>query len=365
MIIRECLDQLNKIIPLSRARQLNLQYNATADQLDDKSLWLSADLAGVLRVLVQNSPSEFSPEQWDFLRIALSSWILTISNFLSTSDEPRLPMYRFIVSVMRLFEALMTFFASERQKSSTQLFCKVIEEWTSVFAREVNTVLLLVLHKLLSSARTPEKNKYLLLEILPCFEQMNFIYLIVSKDISKNLSQHQFLTTLFGELSHPTPTIRYFVLRIAHCVIPHLVSRDNDQLAKSDSAEGLSQEGHYLATAVAPLFEEEAFNVNEFIEEFQYKFTELAAGETIPAIDEKISSAYFYLWNVTLAFCRKASPELRAFYAKWIAGRGMEGVLLKMIFRLLPQDVARTFETKSSMVDSYFNAVKSLEICGE
>lgn len=323
-IIRQSIELLSRIIPLARTRHLNLMYNAKADQLEDNGLLLAADLAGLLTVLVQTCPSEFSPEHWDFLRIAMSSWILTISNAMEERHS-RITLYRFITAVMRLFDSLMTFFESERQKSSTQLFCKVIEEWNTVFAREVNTVLLLILHKLMASVRAPEKNKYLLHAVLPHFQRMNFIYVIVSPDISKHVSQHQLLNAIFGQLSHPVPEIRSAVSRLICRVIPHLVARDNDQLQKTEASEGV----HYLATLIAPLLQHTDFDVEEFIADFQYKFTEGAETTTTGSFDEQKITAYFYLWNAVLLFCRNATPELRASYAKWIASRGMESVLLQ------------------------------------
>lgn len=354
------LELLNRIISLSKAKTLNLMYNMKHDKLDDGSLFLAADLAVVLRMLLENCPSELTPEQWDFLRISLSSWILTISNSLGET-KTRPVMIRFVVVVLKLFAALMTFFESERQKSSTQLFCKVIEEWNSVFAREVNTVLLLVLHKLLVEARVAEKNKYLLAETLVCFESINFIYLVVSKNISKEVSQHKFLHALFLELSNPVSAIAYSTLRIAKCVVPHLVLWDNDQLLKHDLTEGSSFDEHYPGRVLAPIFQLKDFNINELVEEFQYKATE--TGDAMK-INGKCT-AFFYLWDIMLEFCQKATPELRAFYAKWIASQGSEGVLLKMVFRVLPQDVLRNFEAKSSMVETYINSVKALRICGK
>lgn len=360
-IIRRACEMLGQIIPLSKLKQIDLLYNTRPEDMNDQNLLLAAGLAGMLKTMLENCPSEITPEQWDFLRIALSSWILTVS--LSQDQiEKRLTLTRFVVAVMELFSSLMTFFESERQKSSTQLFCKVIEEWNSVFAREVNTVLLLVLNKFLTTSGRPEMDKYLLNKILPCFESMNFIFLMVSKDVSKNVSQAQFLHTLFTQLAHPVPSIRYAVLRIVHKVIPQLVSRDNDQLTKYNDIAGKQQESHYLETCIAPLMDNEEFNLADYVQDFQYRFTD---AEEFPDIPEDKSTAYFYLWNAVLNFCRKATPELRAFYAKWIASRGWEGVLLKAIFRQLPQDVVRNFETKSSMVDTYFASVKGLEICGE
>lgn len=300
---------------------------------------------------------EITAMHWDFLRIALSSWILTVSNVLPLKDSRPL-LNRFILAVMELFSTLMSFFETERKKSSTQLLCKVQEEWNSVFAREVNTVLLLILHQLLAKSRDMEENKYLLCNVLPCFERINFIYLMLSKDISKTVSQRDFLFNLLHQLSHPVPAIRHAVICVAHKIIPQLVAADHEKLAKSDEESN----GHFLQTIIAPLFEESEFDIAEYITEFQYRATDV---ENVPAIPEGLTMSYLYLWNVVLEFCRQSSPELRAFYAKWIASRGMEAQLLKMIFRLLPLDVIKNFETKSSMVETYFNCVKELDVCGE
>lgn len=358
-IIRRSCALLDTIIPLTKSKEVNLMYNAKPETLDDQKLALAAEVAELLRTLLEDCPTEISSTQWDFLRIALSSWILTISNVLPERHR-RLSLNRFMVAVMSLFDSLMKFFETERKKSSTQLLAKVNEEWNSVFAREVNTVLILILHNLLASSRTDDKQKYLLKSILPCFERINFVYLMLSKQVSKNVTQQEFLHSLFQQLSHPVAEIRYSVLRIIHNIIPHLVTADNESLSMGEGKQ--SEDTNYLNTVVWPLFSDDSFNIHEALVDFQFRVSDV---ENVPPLAQDKCIAYLYLWNVVLDVCSKSKAELRAFYAKWIASRGLEGMLLRAVFRLLPIDVIRNFETKSSMIDAYFNGAKGLTICGK
>jgi len=47
----------------------------------------------------------------------------------------------FVVAVYQLFASLIEFVRSEKQKSSTELLKNMIDEWDSLFAKEVNVVL--------------------------------------------------------------------------------------------------------------------------------------------------------------------------------------------------------------------------------
>lgn len=48
-------------------------------QVDAGKLFLDTELANVLTAVMQNFATELDIGKWDFVRIALSSWVLTVS----------------------------------------------------------------------------------------------------------------------------------------------------------------------------------------------------------------------------------------------------------------------------------------------
>jgi E3 ubiquitin-protein ligase listerin len=107
---------------------------------DTSTILLVAEIANFLADVIKCFPTELDLNRWDFIRIALSSWSLSVSKSWQKFSSGKVSI--FIAAVYRLFAALTQFIGVEKTKSSTENLTKMIEEWDNVFAKDVNLVLL-------------------------------------------------------------------------------------------------------------------------------------------------------------------------------------------------------------------------------
>lgn len=89
---------------------------------------------------IRTSYKNIKSSGWDFIRIALSSWVLLLSKNSEHWKNPKIAV--FIGAVYQLFAALGEFILIERERSSTRELSNVIDEWEHVFAKDVNLILL-------------------------------------------------------------------------------------------------------------------------------------------------------------------------------------------------------------------------------
>lgn len=85
-------------------------------------------------------PRNVTPNGWDFVRIALSSWVLSLSKSSDCWQQPKIAVLT--IAVYKLFGALSEYINHERDRSSTRDVTNVIDEWEHVFAKDVNLLLL-------------------------------------------------------------------------------------------------------------------------------------------------------------------------------------------------------------------------------
>lgn len=93
------------------------------------------------------------------------------------------------MAVYELFAALIDFIRSEKQKSSTELLKNMIDEWDSLFAKEVNLVLFksyyLLTHEISVDPGFQACYEALLEQITPAIERLDysFVYSVIKWNI--------------------------------------------------------------------------------------------------------------------------------------------------------------------------------------
>lgn len=106
------------------------------------------------------------------------------------------------MAVFKLFSKLSDFVQFEKEKSSTQMLTNMIEEWESLFAREVNVVLFKSYYKLThETVVEPEFRacyRALLNRIIPALELMDYRYIYEVPKLNHNYMQHRLEYDLFG-----------------------------------------------------------------------------------------------------------------------------------------------------------------------
>lgn len=138
-IVGNALIVMNEILMKQKAEPY-LLYNKDVSQEDPQSVLLAAEVAHLLSDILIHFPAEIDVKRWDFIRIALSSWVLSVSKSSEKFNENKVKV--FIAAIFRLNASLFNFIVSEKTKSSTEMLQNIIDEWEKVFAREVNLVLI-------------------------------------------------------------------------------------------------------------------------------------------------------------------------------------------------------------------------------
>lgn len=129
---------LNEIIQKQISERF-LLYNKDISLDSEAAILLSAEAAHFFADILTFIPYELDSKSWDFIRLALSSWILSVSKSLHKLSENKVRV--FIAGVFRFNASLSRFIREERTKSSTPLLKDVIEEWDKVFAKDVNVIM--------------------------------------------------------------------------------------------------------------------------------------------------------------------------------------------------------------------------------
>lgn len=110
---------------------------------------LITEIANLLAAVIRSFPAALDTNEWDLIRIAVSSWVLTLSK--SSENFHSVKVAVFIAAIYKLFGALSTFIVTEKRKSSTAKLTTIIEEWEHLFAKDVNLILLKCYLKLVSN----------------------------------------------------------------------------------------------------------------------------------------------------------------------------------------------------------------------
>lgn len=138
-VVGNAIKLMNEII-MKQKTEAFLLYNKDVSLETSERVLLTAEVAHFLSDVLTFLPAEVDVRRWDFIRIALSSWVLSVSKSCEKFDNNAVKV--FISAIFKLNAALFKFIASEKTKSSTQMLHNIIEEWEKVFAREVNLVLI-------------------------------------------------------------------------------------------------------------------------------------------------------------------------------------------------------------------------------
>lgn len=112
-IVGNALIIMNEIIMKQKADPF-LLYNKDVSLESDASVLLSTEIALFLSDVLTYFPSEVDVKRWDFIRIALSSFVLSVSKSCENFSVNKVRVFN--CAVFKLNSALFTFFLSEKTK---------------------------------------------------------------------------------------------------------------------------------------------------------------------------------------------------------------------------------------------------------
>lgn len=309
-------------------------------------------------------PKQLDTTSWDLIRIALSSWVLTVSKTSEHFQSTKVAV--FIASVYRLFCNLSKFIAQEKVKSSTEMLSSVIDEWENLFAKDVNLIVLKCFMKFVNSKGNDLKDIAFIECLHPTIATIDYKHVIVANKIDSKTSMEDLINFALTNISHSSHNIRVSCAEILKRLAKGLIAQDIDQLNKRNELEmqgkkdKLTGRWHSLHK-FEPFIQQLNDVMQPYVDEFSFKTNELDDLIDVPI---EISIPHLLLWDCVLDICSKSSSELRSTYASYITDSKFDQSMLNSLFRLMPAEILRNQDSKH-IGTAFFAPLTWEQICGE
>ncbi|KAH8258638.1 hypothetical protein KR038_003248 [Drosophila bunnanda] len=322
-----------------------LHYNVELPKQPFESVINTVEFIKLLTEVLKRFPYELSIKNWDAIRIGLSSWVLTVSKSIAQFYDPKTCL--FVVAVYQLFGALIEFIRSEKQKSSTELLKNVIEEWDSLFAKEVSVVLFKAYYQLTHEASVEPGfqacYEAMLESLTPALELLDYSFVYVFCKSNSNITLDHLCNFLFKQLYSSQHSVRLCAVNALRQLTPHFVADDIELNEKqSESLSATITKWHFLNRFEDYLTRYDAL-IRKYLDEFSFKLTEL---EDLEPIDRHDALSYLFLWDCIINACAKSPVALRAVYTNWLNDNKYEENFLHFLFRAMPMDILKNHGNK-------------------
>nr|NP_730427.1 listerin E3 ubiquitin protein ligase 1 [Drosophila melanogaster]Q9VW09.2 RecName: Full=E3 ubiquitin-protein ligase listerin; AltName: Full=Listerin E3 ubiquitin protein ligase 1; AltName: Full=RING-type E3 ubiquitin transferase listerin [Drosophila melanogaster]AAF49146.2 listerin E3 ubiquitin protein ligase 1 [Drosophila melanogaster] len=324
-----------------------LHYNVEIQRQPYESVINTVEFIKLLTEVLKRFPYELSIKNWDAIRIGLSSWVLSVSKSIAQYQDPKTSL--FIVAVYELFAALIDFIRSEKQKSSTELLKNMIDEWDSLFAKEVNLVLFksyyLLTHEVSVDPGFQACYEALLEQITPVIERLDYSFVYSFCKSNSNITLDHLCNFLFKQLYSVQHSVRLSAVHSLRQLTPHFVADDielNEKQSESLDASTTICKWHFLNRFEDYLTRYDAL-ITKYLEEFTFKLSEL---DDLEPIDRHNALSYLFLWDCIINACAKSPVALRAVYTNWLNDNKYEENFLHFLFRAMPVDILKNHGAK-------------------
>uniref|UniRef100_A0A6B2EBW1 E3 ubiquitin-protein ligase listerin n=1 Tax=Phlebotomus kandelakii TaxID=1109342 RepID=A0A6B2EBW1_9DIPT len=359
-IMGNCLKILLDAATRIKSKDIESLYNVDITKIESSVVIFIAELSNFLGDLIGNFSSEFEDAQWDFVRIALSSWVLSVSKSVMSYGDSKVAI--FIASVYKLFVAMEKFVVMQKTKSSTEHLTKIVEEWEEVFAKDVHLVLLRAFMVIVQDKKGDNKWKNYLLDVLsPCVEELNMNYVTVAKKVDGKISQDDFTDFCLTCLAHENHCVRIAASTLLQKLSPCLISGDVEVLNRRSEQEQQKSDNswHVLGVFFRRHIDRHNEAIADYVREFTFKVSEL---NDLPEFPRDKAISYLLLWDFAVNVCRRAPSELRSLYAQWIVECRFEHVILPTLFRLMPVEVLKNWDSKVPIGETMFSVMERKQI---
>ncbi|GAB0100222.1 hypothetical protein DMENIID0001_162270 [Sergentomyia squamirostris] len=197
---------------------------------------------------------------------------------------------------------------------------------------------------------------YLLDYVCPCVEQLDMKYVILGKKVDKNTTQGDLIEFCLRSLSHENHAVRMAVSTLLAKLTPCLISDDWQVLNKRSEQEQQRADNswHALGVFFRPHIDRHNVEIAEYMRDFSFKINELG---DLPEFPREKALPYLLLWDFAINMCRRAPSELRSLYAQWIVDSRFEHVILPTLFRLMPMEVLKNWDTKVPLGETLFTVL--------
>ncbi|XP_063699534.1 E3 ubiquitin-protein ligase listerin [Culicoides brevitarsis] len=330
-----------------------LLYNTDISQVEVAKVAVVVQIIHLIKEIVKNFAPELDGTRWDFVRLALSSWVLSVSKSAGKIENEAVTI--FVSAVFELFGELIKFFTAEKTKSSTELLSRVIVEWEDVFAKENNLVLLKSFMAIVKANKNFLLKTEFFARLMTPIATIDIRSVIETGKLDNKTSLTDFLDFLIDNLDDQCHAIRICCANLLRTMTPELISIDLALLQKrNDSFEAAKEDDdtpttwHVLHKFLSKI-EILGAGVEAFIADFSFKVDEEDSEETCPE-----TVPYLLVWQTILYVCSKAPAELRSVYTHWISRNHFETTLLPFVFKLLPREVLKNPDSSMVLGTSVF-----------
>ncbi|KAL7037401.1 hypothetical protein ACKWTF_009198 [Chironomus riparius] len=361
MIIGHGLILMNEIINKNKENPF-LLYNKDVSLEDPNNVLTVSAIANFMSECLLYFPTEIDVKRWDFIRIALSSWILSVSKSCEKFNNETVK--NFIVAIFRLNASLQKFIVAEKIKSSTEFLSNMIEEWENVFAKDVNLVLIKSFIYIVKNIDYSSKHHEVFVDALcPHIEYIDFSYVLQGKKIDHTFSLDNLVEFSLENLSSKHNGISITAATIIRQLTDGFLKFDLDTLNKKsseeyneseDDEENLENFRWHILESFRDTLESYQEIMKDLSEDFSFKANDMEDDIKIPS---EVALPYLLLWHCILNFCSKARPELRTVYARWISMNKYEEVFLFSLFKMMPREILKNPDISTKLGHTAFSTL--------
>lgn len=341
---------INDISLLAKKDALGLLYNTNLNDKTNDQIQFTIEVINFIDDILRYFPRELDVKSWDFIRIAASSWVLTVSKAITCIkmvEVNQIKVSGFIASVYRLFATMSKFFENESSTSSTEMHAKILDEWNSLFAREVNILLLKGFMNVVSLDDFTDTGKYILDVICPTLVHIDTKYILQHfVDGTKSTFRSLFQFCLEG-FSSDIHSVRIGCSTLIKKLSISVMEKDMEYFELNNKnnelhAENADQSWHLMSRFRNTIELHHAI-IGTFFDDLHEDKIDL-----INSVSRQRHAclAFLQLWECILSIFANARAELRSYYARWIQQNKLEKFMLSALFELMPH----TLTSKSFML---------------
>lgn len=286
-------------------------------------------------------------KNWDFIRISLSSWVLTVSKSIENITKSKVLL--FTRSVLELYEKLMLFMKYEKQKSSTAVMDAMINEWENLFAKEVNIVLFKTVRILVSKGFDKDLCwKEIMRASYDALKLMDFKFVFEFYRNNSNHSLDEMLDFFMDKLSTENHWIRLIASKVIKGLSVHCAASEAESVEKNES-----NSASFISKFTSHVIKAEA-SIQEYLDEFTFKVTEISE---FKKIDRHVGRHYLALWECICFAC--SNTELRSMYCSEVEKNFAFESFLNFLIRSLPVEILKNFDNSMQFNWFHFNDIES------
>ncbi|CAD7003345.1 unnamed protein product [Ceratitis capitata] len=297
----------------------------------------------LLTEMLKNMPWCLGSKEWDSITIGLSSWVPSILKSAKNLKIPQVAL--FTVHVCKLFSTFVGFMNAEKNSSSTLLVKKTIDEWCSLFAKDVNCKLFQSFYELLKIQEnfTTEYFSLIFSEIRPSILHLDLdaVYLFCKN--SSNINLKNMFDTLLQNFSNPNIIVRrtcYYILR--ELTNFYVVDDSKNIHSVDNDLKHCEKTQHFLQLFESFIISQQPY-VDKYLLEFSFKITEI---DEFSKIDREKAFTYLLMWDCIIHACVKSPLAMRTIYTSWLYENKFFEKFLHFVIRLMPIEILKNHDNK-------------------